>query len=112
MDRRIGRSRPQPSVLAITAGYLRDAELSTALASGTVGRFVALDPTPIARVKSRRTMRPLGLETVHVRCATSSSVRHILGRKVKLGTFRAASSMASTRLVLQTARSIPIRQTQ
>jgi extracellular factor (EF) 3-hydroxypalmitic acid methyl ester biosynthesis protein len=33
----------KPSVLGVAAGHLREAELSTELASGRIGRFVALD---------------------------------------------------------------------
>lgn len=80
IDSMAGR-RPSPSVLALAAGHLREAELSRAVASGRLGRFVALD----ADAESLRDLDAhyarLGVETVH------ASVRHLLARKIKLGTF-------------------------
>jgi len=78
---RMAIRRPSPSVLAVAAGHLREAELSSALASKRLGRFVALD----ADAKSLRELEThyarLGVKTVH------ASVRHLMARKIRLGTF-------------------------
>jgi hypothetical protein len=70
-----------PSVLAIAAGHLREAELSCALPAGRIGRFVALDADADSMQEVAKHYGGLGVETVH------GSVRHILARKVKLGQF-------------------------
>ena len=72
---------PAPSVLAIAAGHLREAELSSALAGGRLSRFVALDADAQSLRDIELRYASLGVETVH------ASVRHLLARKVKLGTF-------------------------
>src|SRR5262245_288715 len=74
-------SRPAPHVLAIASGHLREAELSTALAAGRVGRFVALDADAESLREVRTRYGSFGVETIH------ASVRHILARKVDLGRF-------------------------
>lgn len=68
----------QPRILAIAAGHLREAELSTALASGGVGSFVALDADRESLSEVETQYASLGVETIH------ASVRHILARKVTL----------------------------
>jgi extracellular factor (EF) 3-hydroxypalmitic acid methyl ester biosynthesis protein len=78
---RLAADKPSPAVLAIASGHLREAELSTALATGAAGRFVALDADPDSLREVETRYAHLGVETVH------GSVRHILARKVKLGTF-------------------------
>jgi extracellular factor (EF) 3-hydroxypalmitic acid methyl ester biosynthesis protein len=78
---RMAADGSKPSVLAIAAGHLREAEISEALASGSVGRFVALDADADSLREVATNYARLGVETVH------GSVRHILSRKVKLGTF-------------------------
>jgi extracellular factor (EF) 3-hydroxypalmitic acid methyl ester biosynthesis protein len=70
-----------PSVLAVAAGHLREAELSNALASGHLGRFVALDADAESLRDIDRHYARLGVETIH------ASVRHLLMRKIGLGTF-------------------------
>ncbi|MGV1791932.1 class I SAM-dependent methyltransferase [Rhizobium sp. A37_96] len=68
-------------ILAIAAGHLREAERSQALQSGKLKRWVALDQDPISvgTVSS----------AFHGSCveAVNGSVRTILGRAQKLGTF-------------------------
>jgi hypothetical protein len=78
---RISADTSKPSVLAIAAGHLREAEISQALASGSVGRFVALDADADSLREVATNYARLGVETIH------GSVRHILARRVKLGTF-------------------------
>src|SRR5260370_11616647 len=78
---RMARGGSRPSVLAVAAGHLREAELSSALASGHLGRFVALDADPETLRNIATHYARLGVETVH------ASVRHLLMRKIRLGTF-------------------------
>ena len=78
---RMAIRRPSPSVLAVAAGHLREAELSSALASGRLGRFVALDADAESLRELDMHYASLGVETVH------ASVRHLLARKLELGTF-------------------------
>jgi extracellular factor (EF) 3-hydroxypalmitic acid methyl ester biosynthesis protein len=71
----------RPDVLAIAAGHLREAELSRAVETGAVGRFVALDADADSLGEVARNYSRFGVETLH------ASVRHILARKVALGAF-------------------------
>lgn len=73
--------KDQPSVLAIAAGHLREAELSQALATGKIGRFVALDADADSLREVETRYGPMGVTTVH------GSVRRILAGKIGLGTF-------------------------
>jgi hypothetical protein len=73
--------RQSPNVLAVAAGHLREAELSSALASGRLGRFVALDADAQSLQELASHYAHLGVETVH------ASVRHLMARKINLGTF-------------------------
>lgn len=73
--------RPAASVLAVAAGHLREAELSKALASRRLGRFVALDADEASLRELEKHYAPLGVETIH------ASVRQLLARKISLGTF-------------------------
>jgi hypothetical protein len=70
-----------PSVLAVASGHLREAELSRALASGQLGRFVALDADAESLRNVESNYGRMGVETVH------GSVRHLLMRKISLGAF-------------------------
>ena len=70
-----------PAILAIASGHLREAELSTALACGAVGTFVALDADAESLREVDEKYSSLGVETVH------ASVRHLLMRKVRKGRF-------------------------
>jgi extracellular factor (EF) 3-hydroxypalmitic acid methyl ester biosynthesis protein len=74
-------ARPAPHVLAIASGHLREAELSTALAAGRVGRFVALDADAESLCEVRARYASFSVETIH------ASVRHILARKADVGRF-------------------------
>jgi hypothetical protein len=69
------------SVLAIAVGHLREAELSKALASGHISRFVAQDADTTSLQEVETHYSHLGVETVH------GSVRDILTRKLALGRF-------------------------
>jgi hypothetical protein len=71
----------KPSVLAIAAGHLREAEICEALVSGRAGRFVALDADATSLREVEANYARLNVETVH------GSVRHVLARKLNLGTF-------------------------
>lgn len=74
-------ARPQPHVLAVAAGHLREAELSRALASGRVGRLVALDADAESLREVATRYAAFSVDTVH------ASVRHLLARKLDLGRF-------------------------
>jgi extracellular factor (EF) 3-hydroxypalmitic acid methyl ester biosynthesis protein len=74
-------AQPQPTILAIASGHLREAELSTALASRRVGKFVALDADADSLREVETQYATLGVETVH------ASVRNILARRIELGSF-------------------------
>lgn len=74
-------AQPQPTFLASASGQLREAELSTALASRRVGRFVALDVDADRLREADTQYATLGVETVH------ASVRSILARRIELGRF-------------------------
>jgi hypothetical protein len=71
----------RPDVLSIAAGHLREAELSEALAAGRAGRFVAMDADRESLREVAANYGAMGVETVH------ASVRHLLARKLHLGTF-------------------------
>jgi extracellular factor (EF) 3-hydroxypalmitic acid methyl ester biosynthesis protein len=71
----------QPRILAVASGHLREAELSTALASGGVGSFVALDADRESLREVETQYSGLGVETIH------ASVRHMLARKVTRAPF-------------------------
>jgi extracellular factor (EF) 3-hydroxypalmitic acid methyl ester biosynthesis protein len=73
--------RTRPSMLAVAAGHLREAELSSALSFGRLGRFVALDADAESLRDVATHYAHLGVESVH------GSVRHLLARKVDLGAF-------------------------
>jgi hypothetical protein len=77
----LAAAKHRPSVLAIAGGHLREVELSSAMAAGKLGRFVALDADADSLREVERCYSGMGITPIH------ASVRHILGRKVKLGTF-------------------------
>jgi len=65
-----------PRILAVASGHLREAELSTALGTGLVGSFVALDADRESLREVETRYSGLGVETIH------ASVRHLLARTV------------------------------
>ena len=71
----------RPNILAIAAGHLREAERSSALADGLVGRLVALDADAESLREVEARYGRLGVETIH------ASVRHILAGKLRIGAF-------------------------
>jgi hypothetical protein len=77
----IALATPGADVLAVASGHLREAELSTALRSGRLGRFVALDADAESLREVDAQYSHLGVETVH------ASVRHLLARRVTAGRF-------------------------
>jgi hypothetical protein len=75
--------KSRPSILAVAAGHLREAELSEALRGGRVGRFLALDQDRISLHEMQHCYGFLGVEVV------KQSIRPFLtgrGRK-RFGTF-------------------------
>jgi len=72
--------RDGAEIMAIAAGHLREAELSAALATGSLRRLVALDQDPLSIDEVNSMGNPL-IETV------KGSVRDVIGRYKKFGTF-------------------------
>lgn len=68
-------------VLAVACGHLREAELSEALQQGRLGRWIGLDQDPISVGTVNRDLRGTAVEAI------DGSVRGILRRAYKLGTF-------------------------
>lgn len=78
---RLAEGPGKPSVLAIAAGHLREAEVSDAVVRRTVKRYVALDADAESLREVATHYAGLGVETEH------ASVRHILRRKIHIGKF-------------------------
>jgi extracellular factor (EF) 3-hydroxypalmitic acid methyl ester biosynthesis protein len=76
----VAAGRPA-SVLAIAAGHLREAELSRAIRTSRLQRFVALDADPYSLREIDASYGKYGVETIH------ASVRHLLARKCDLAGF-------------------------
>lgn len=56
--------KPNPHILAIAAGHLREAMLTTAVRRRRFGRYLALDADPISLKEIDRAYGPYGVETV------------------------------------------------
>ncbi len=65
----------KPQMLSIACGHLREAELSDAVQSGSIGRFVALDQDEESLAEVARAYGGLGVE------ASVGTVRSIIARK-------------------------------
>ncbi len=78
---RIAAARAGASVLAVASGHLREAELSEAVLAGHLGRLVALDADAESLREVEAQYGYLGVEAIH------GSVRQILARKLRPGTF-------------------------
>ncbi len=61
---RIAEQKNRPHVLAIAAGHLREAELSSAVRRRKTGRFVALDADPLSAAEVQSSYTRFGVETV------------------------------------------------
>lgn len=72
---------PCARVLSVACGHLREAELSLAVASGSLGRFVAMDGDVHSLSEVEDCYATLGVETLH------GTVRHLLARKCCLPQF-------------------------
>ncbi|WP_010587819.1 class I SAM-dependent methyltransferase [Schlesneria paludicola] len=73
--------RPGQDILAIAAGHLREANLTTALRRRRIGRFVALDSDPISLQEVERAYGPYGVQTV------PSSFGPLITNRLQIGTF-------------------------
>lgn len=73
--------KAQPDVLAIAAGHFREAECSSAIASGRVGHVVALDADAESVREVAARYSHYGVEAI------TGSVRDLIARKVSLGRF-------------------------
>lgn len=71
--------RPDPRVLAVAAGHLREVELSDAVRNRKFSEFVAFDQDEASLAVVSSEYSPLGIR------AQPGSVRHILARKSGLG---------------------------
>ena len=60
----VSQDVPKPDVLAVACGHLREAHLSSAIAGGNVGRFIALDQDPDSVDLVHRTFGDRGVKTV------------------------------------------------
>jgi extracellular factor (EF) 3-hydroxypalmitic acid methyl ester biosynthesis protein len=78
---KVAMERPHASVLAVASGHLREAELSESLASGRLGRLIALDADVESLREASTRYAYLGVETI------DASVRHILARRIGLASF-------------------------
>lgn len=75
------KTKPLASVLSVAAGHLREAELSEALRTGRLGKFIALDADASSMREVAEQYGCWNVETRH------GSVRDILARKLRLGQF-------------------------
>ena len=73
--------KPGQHILAIAAGHLREANLTTAVRRGRIGRFVALDSDPISLKEVERAYGSYGVETV------PASFGVLLTNRLQIGTF-------------------------
>lgn len=78
---RLAEGVPQPHVLSIAAGHLREAALSSAVRRRRLGRFVALDADGASMNEVATAYGPFGVETCH------SDLRKLLTGRAGLGSF-------------------------
>lgn len=74
-------NHPQPDVLAIAAGHLREVLLSAAVKRRKLGRFVAMDADRESLEEVKRCYQMYGVETKR------ATIRQLLLHKVNLGKF-------------------------
>lgn len=73
--------QPGKHILAIAAGHLREANLTTAVRRRRIGRFVALDADPVSLKEVDRAYGPYGVETVPTPFAS------LITNRIQLGNF-------------------------
>ncbi len=73
--------RPGQHILAIAAGHLREANLTTAVRRRRMGRFVALDSDPLSLAEVDRAYGPYGVETV------PASFGVLITNRLQIGSF-------------------------
>ncbi len=78
---RTAERKNRPSILAVAAGHLREAELSEALLCGRVARFLALDQDELSLQEMGHCYGVLGIESV------KSSIRPFITGRSRFGTF-------------------------
>lgn len=76
-------AKPKARVLAVAAGHLREADLSTALQRGLIGEVVALDQdeTSLSEVSQRYTAAGMPVTTVH------APIRDVIAGRYKVADF-------------------------
>ena len=73
--------KPGQHILAIAAGHLREANLSTAVRRKRIGRFVSLDSDPVSLKEVDRSYGSYGVETV------PASFGVLITNRLQIGTF-------------------------
>lgn len=79
----VAAARERPEVLAVACGHLREAEISTAVQEGRLGRFVAIDQDERSLAVAASAANA-GATSIDARNIT---VRHLLARQRPLGLF-------------------------
>ena len=76
-------AKPKARVLAVAAGHLREADLSTALQRGLIGEVVALDQddTSLSEIAQRYTSAGMPVTTVH------APIRDVIAGRYKVSDF-------------------------
>jgi SAM-dependent methyltransferase len=77
----LAATKPGAHVLSLACGHLREAQLSSAVLQGQLGRYVAIDQDPESIALVEREMGHLGIETL------VGSVRDILQGRLALSDF-------------------------
>jgi extracellular factor (EF) 3-hydroxypalmitic acid methyl ester biosynthesis protein len=77
----LAATKPGAHVLSLACGHLREAQLSSAVLQGRLGRYVAIDQDPESIALVEREMGHLGIETL------AGSVRDILQGRFALNGF-------------------------
>lgn len=78
---RLVEVRPEPEVLSIAAGHLREASLASSVKRGRVGRLVAMDADAVSLKEVERQYGRYGVETV------PADLRRLLTGRISLGSF-------------------------
>lgn len=74
-------ARPGCDIMAIAAGHLREASLTTAFRRGRIGKFVALDSDPVSLQEVDRSYGRYGITTI------PSPFAQLITNRLKVGTF-------------------------
>lgn len=78
---RLVEVRPEPEVLSIAAGHLREASLASCVKRGRIGRLVAMDADAVSLKEVERQYGRYGVETA------PADLRRLLTGRLSLGSF-------------------------